>query len=255
MKKTIISILIAAAAFSFIWFRKTTQIKPLEEVLIVGTSADFPPFSFRDENNEIVGFDIDVIKEVTKRLNMKIDLQDKPFGTLLPQLQLGQIHIIAAGMTATEERKKNVNFSKPYLTGNQLLVINLAQKYPAINSFEELKGKEVIVNTGYTSDIYMSKFPEINLVRLPKVTDALAALEQDKAFAYVTSDLSLKPYLKELQDKNKYNIFKINETDENTALAVAKSLPEEFLNKINNILDSMQVDGTLDALKLKWKVV
>ena len=184
MKKIFITLLLALITFTLIfWYRKTSDYKPLEKILIVGTSADFPNFSFRDKDNTIVGFDIDVIKEVTKRLGMELDLQDRPFGLLLPQIELGQIHAIAAGMTPTEERAKRVTFSKVYLSGNPLLVVSSA-KNPAITDLEDLKGKDVIVNTGYTADFYMSKVPNVNLIRLTKVADALAALEQGKGYAF-----------------------------------------------------------------------
>ena len=124
MKKIALGLIIALAAFSFLWFRKTSDYKPLEKIIIVGTSADFPPFSFRDKDDVITGFDIDVVKEAAKRLNLEIDLQDRPFGTLLPQIELGQIHVIAAGMTPTEERAKRVHFSRPYLSSNLVLIVS-----------------------------------------------------------------------------------------------------------------------------------
>lgn len=255
MKKVFIALTVAIFAIAIIWYKKTSQYKPLENTIIVGTSADFPPFSFRDKNDEIVGFDIDIIKEISKRIGMEVDLNDRPFSMLLPQIQIGQIHIIAAGMTPTEERKKNVNFTKPYLSGNPLLIISLA-KNPPISSLEDLKGKDIIVNTGYTADIYMSKLPGINIIRLSKVADAFAALEQGKGYAFVTASFTVNPYLKSYEQyKDKFNIFKIKETDESIALGVSKKLPDEFFEKIQKTLDQMEADGTLYALKQKWQVI
>jgi arginine/lysine/histidine transporter system substrate-binding protein len=254
MNKTLIALLIACLTFSLLfWYRRTSQYAPLTNTIIAGTSADFPPFSFRDTDNTITGFDIDIAKEVARRLGMDIDIQDRPFNMLLPQIQLGQIHMIAAGMTPTPERAKNVNFTKPYLTGNPLLVVTLA-KNPNVTNLEDLKGKDVIVNNGYTADLYMSKIPGITLIRLPKVADALAALDRDRGYAFVTAALTLRPYIKD-QDKNKYRILRINETDENNALAVSKKLPPEFLIKVQKALDDMEADGTLTSLKNKWEVI
>jgi arginine/lysine/histidine transporter system substrate-binding protein len=253
MKKILIVAVVALAAIAlFTWVRKTSDYQPLEKLLIVGTSADFPPFSFRDKDDAITGFDIDVIKEIAKRLSLEISLQDKPFSTLLPQLELGQIHVIAAGMTPTPERAQRVNFTKPYLSSNPLLIVTL-QSNPAVTSLEDLKGKDVIVNTGYTADLYMSKIPGINIVRLPKVADALAALDQGKGYAFVTASFTLKPYVKD--DDKRYNYFRVQETDELSALGISKKLPEEFTEKVQKALDTMEADGTLDALKRKWEVV
>ena len=95
------------------------------KVLVVGTSADFPPFSFV-ENDQIVGFDIDLIHEIGKRLQQQITLKNMPFGTLLPTLQLGQIQVIAAGLSATPERAQHVLFTSPYLDHNPFVIVSLA---------------------------------------------------------------------------------------------------------------------------------
>jgi arginine/lysine/histidine transporter system substrate-binding protein len=256
VKKIVFSlILIAGALVALTWYRSTRDAKPLENTIIVGTSADYPPFSLRDKDLSIVGFDIDIVKEVAKRLGMEVSLQDKPFGLLLPQLELGQIHMIAAGMTPTEERAKRINFTKPYLKGNPLLVVILA-KNPPITSLEDLKGKEVIVNTGYTADTFMSKIPDIHLIRLGKLADALLALENGKAYAFVTAAFTLEPYLKEHdKDRTKFNIFKLIEADEETALALSKILPAHFLPKVQEALDAMEADGTLPSLRQKWGLI
>jgi arginine/lysine/histidine transporter system substrate-binding protein len=252
MKRIISTLVIALITFSFIfWYRKTADYKPLEKTLIVGTSADFPPFAFRDKNNTIVGFDIDVIKEIGKRLNLDVDIQDKPFNTLLPAIDHGQIHVIAAGMTPTPEREKRASFTKPYLTGNPLLIVTLPTA-PTITSIEDLKGKDVIVNTGYTADGYISQIPTINVIRIASVADALTALEQGKGFAFVSARFSLMPYIQDNQER--FNYFHLQETDEQSALAISKKLPPEFAQQVQNALNAMQADGTLDALKLKWKV-
>lgn len=253
MKKTLVTLLFALVIFTFVfWYRKTTDYKPLDKTIIVGTSADFPPFSFRDNENNIVGFDIDVVKEVAKRLNKEIDIQDRPFGTLLPQLELGHIHMIAAGMTPTEERAKQVNFTKSYLSANPLLIVTPSQA-PRATSLDDLKGKDVIVNMGYTADLYMSKLPNINLIRLSKVADALNALDYGKAYAFVTASFTLQPYLKDSKDK--YNYLRLEETDEQNALALSKALPADFTASVQKALDDMEADGTLEALKKKWAVV
>lgn len=252
MKKLFITLLLALITFSLLfWYRRTADYKPLENSLIVGTSADFPPFSFRDKDNTIVGFDIDIIKEVAKRLSLDLDIQDRPFSMLLPQIELGHIHAIAAGMTPTPERSKTVTFTKPYLLGNPLLVVSPASQ-PVITSLEDLKGKDVIVNTGYTADLYMSQIPTINLLRLTKVADALAALEHGKGFAFVTAQFTLQPYIKE--KSGQFNFFRVPETEESSALALSKKLPCEFVDKVQKTLDAMESDGTVDALKKKWEL-
>ena len=256
MKNIALALLITAAiVVTFMWYRKTTQDKPLEDILIVGTSADFPNFSFRDTQNAIVGFDIDIITELAKRLHMQTVIKDRPFSVLLPEIELGQLHIIAAGMTPTPEREKSVTFTKPYVTGNPLVVVSLKTQAP-ITSLEDLKNKKIIVNTGYISDLYMSGIPDVTLLRLPRIADAFTALENGKADAFVVSAYTLQPYVKELDaEHTKFNQFIIAQTDESYALALSKSLPAEFVATIQKTLDTMQSDGTIAALKQKWNII
>jgi arginine/lysine/histidine transporter system substrate-binding protein len=255
MKYLALALIIAAAVATFMWYRTTKQPQPLSDVLIVGTSADFPPFSFRDTQNNIAGFDIDIITELAKRLNMQTIIKDRPFGVLLPDIELGQLHVIAAGMTPTPERQKSVKFTKPYITGNPLVIVSLKTQEP-ITSLEDLKNKKIIVNTGYISDEYMSDIKDVQLLRLPRVADAFTALENNKADAFVVSAYTLKPYLKDLdRDNTKFNTFIITDTDESYALALSKLLPADFIASIEKTLDTMHSDGTIAALKQKWAIV
>ena len=233
---------------------QAVQITKVYTKLTVGTSADFPPFSFRDKTDEIVGFDIDVVREICKRLELKIQLIDRPFSMLIPQIQVGQIDLIAAGMTPNPEREKNLRFTKSYLKENPLVIVTAKDE---IKNVEDLKGKSVIVNTGYISDIYISQFPEIKLIRLPKVSDAMLALEHNKADAFVTASLTLQPYNLASRAQNGETLLKtivIENTSETSALGVSKKLTDELFEKIQVTLDEMEKDGTLKGLKEKWKL-
>ncbi len=253
MKKTFIPLLLAIATCCVIfWFNraKKSSEPDISHTLIVGTSADFPPFAFRDINNEIRGFDIAVVKEVAKRINLTPIIEDMRFEMLLPELQMGHIHVIAAGMTPTPERAKSVLFTKPYLTENPLVVVTLASN--PVTSLEDLKGKEVIVNTGYTADAFMSKIKDIELTRLTTIAEAFASLESGGGFAFVTAANTLKPILDKKQ-ADRFSFYTLDETDEDNALAISKKYPE-LLPKIQQALDEMKTEGFIDALKVEWQI-
>jgi len=92
--------------------------------LIVGTEATFPPFEFVDEKTkEIVGFDIDIAREIAKALGVKLKVEDIAFDGLIPSLLTKKIDLIAAAMTITPERAKVVSFSDPYFTAGQVIVV------------------------------------------------------------------------------------------------------------------------------------
>jgi arginine/lysine/histidine transporter system substrate-binding protein len=254
MKKAFYLLVLVTAIFTlFFWLRQIQRplLPDVPDIIIVGTSADFQPMSFR-KDGQITGFDIDVVTEVVKRLGKQIEIKDMPFELLVPQLQLGTVHIVAAGMTPTPERAKRVLFTEPYLKENPLWVVTLAGKNN-ITSFKDLEDKEVIVNQGYLADMYMSKMPTINLIRLPTVADALLALKSGRGYAFVTASNTIKP-LFDQYGRDAFNIFAIEETDENTALAIAPDYPV-LAQKVQAVLKDMEADGTLQNLKEKWHLL
>jgi polar amino acid transport system substrate-binding protein len=245
-------LLIAIGLAGFLMYKRRGQPRsaPLHNTITAGTTADFPPFSFRDSSNDIVGFDIDIAREVARRLDKNIEFQDMPFDSLIPQLKNGTIHIIAAGISATPERKQSVLFTDPYLTGNPLVV--LSKKDSGIDTFKDIKNKKVIVNTGYLGDLYMSKIDDINLQRVTSVSDGFLFLDKDQGDAFIGSYQSIRPYL-DKYGKDTFNWFIIKETDENSSLAVSP-MYQSLLKNMQKALDEMSADGTLKSLKNKWNI-
>jgi arginine/lysine/histidine transporter system substrate-binding protein len=241
-----------------IWYRaQQAPLAPLESnQIIVGTNSEFPPFSFK-ENNEFVGFDIDVIKEVAQRLDKEIIIKDMPFDALLPSIQVGTIQVIAAGVTPTPERSKHANFTHPHLTGNPLVIISLKNSsHPekAIATVEDLRNKKVVVNEGYIADTFMSDQP-VDLLRISSslVSDGMLTLQSGRVDAFVTSLHSIKPYF-EKYDKAHFNVTEIPHTEETSAFAV--SLYDRDLKiAMQVILDEMEKDGTLKRIKAQWNLL
>lgn len=216
-------------------------------VIIVGTSADFPPFSYLDANKKPIGFDIDVVNEVAHRIGKKIALHNLEFDALLTELAFGKLDIVAAGMSATPERAKRVFFTQPYLR-TPFVVVTLAAN--PISSLDDIDNKPVIVNEGYTADTFMSTRKHAQLVRLPSISDAFLALNNGQAFAFVTAENTVKSFFSQY-GKDKYSIYRIPHHEETNSLVIAKDKPE-LLALVQQALDSMEKDGTLESLKKKW---
>jgi arginine/lysine/histidine transporter system substrate-binding protein len=255
MKKSLYLIItLIAAVTALIWYnaKKVAISQPLDTI-IIGTNAEFQPFAFK-EDDAIVGFDIDIITEVFKRLNKNIIIKDMPFDALIPEIQLGNIHVIAGGITPTPERAKRALFTKPHLTGGKLIIVSL-KKNPPVADVHDLQGKEVVVNEGYTADSYMSAQPGVFLSRLSSssVSTGILALKSDRAYAFVTALQSIQPYFN-AHGTDDFNITPIKDTDESSAFAVSKYYPE-LRDYIQIILDQMEADGTLAALKKKWNLL
>ena len=216
------------------------------DTLVVGTNAEFPPFTFI-EKGEIVGFDIDIAKEVAKRLGKSITFKDMPFDALIPDAVLGHVDFVAAGMSYTEERAKRVSFTKPYLSGGDPLVILTFQETPV--TLQDLVDKSVVVNEGFTADMLLSSKKGIHLIRLPNTTDAFLAVISKRAFAFVTAKSTFDAFC--ARQSNSLHAYPIEGTAETCALVVPKSKPE-LLESIQKALDAMEDDGTLAAIRKKW---
>lgn len=260
MKKISLCIIIAliAAISVAIWRRAERRVRftPESNSVIVGINSEFPPFSFKD-NNDFTGFDIDVIKEVFKRLKKDIIFKDMPFDALIPEIQTGNIQVIAAGITPTDERAKRANFTRPHLTGNPLVIISLKSPEDGqqnLTTLNDLRGRKVVVNEGYIADSFMSDQP-VDLLRISSalVGDAMLTLQSGRVDAFVTASHSMKPYFKKY-NINDFNVTPIPNTEETSAFAVSKHYPDLY-TAIQVMLNDMEQDGTLAALKAKWDLV
>lgn len=94
-----------------------------DDVLIMATNAAFPPYEYI-ENGEYVGIDVEIATLIAKELGMELEIKDVEFGSIIGGVQSGKYDIGMAGMTVTEDRKKNVNFSSTYATGIQSVIVN-----------------------------------------------------------------------------------------------------------------------------------
>ena len=213
--------------------------------LYVGTNAEFEPFEYREVEN-IVGFDIELIGEISKLINKDIEVEDMAFDGLLPALQTKKIDLIIAGMTATEERKKFVNFSESYYKSQQAIVVNKYEN--GINNFDNLIGKEVGVVLGYTGDIIVSEMANVKVQRYNATSEAIMALKSKKVQAVVLDYEPAKNYSAQNPE------LKLIETDsqsEEYAIAIRKE-DTQLLNDINKALATLKENGTYDALLNKY---
>ncbi len=232
-------------------YRLTKTKTDMTNTIIVGTETTYPPFSFVTAQGEIVGFDIDIARYVIQKLGKTMIIKNMSFEALIPEIQLGTIHIIAAGMSPTPKRAEQVHFTKPYISGDPLLIISLA-KQPAIENVTALQGKYVAVNLGFTADMYMSEQPGVYLQRLTSVSDGFLALNSGQVDAFVVARSAVQPVFAK-HDKRAYHIFPIAGQHEKYALAISKKYPK-LLPQIQAVLDTMEQDGTLNTLKQKWNL-
>jgi arginine/lysine/histidine transporter system substrate-binding protein len=221
-----------------------------KKVLIMGTSADYPPFEYIDsaKSDEIIGFDVDLAKAITEKLGYEVKVRDMDFNGLIPALESGKVDFVLAGMTPTEKRKKNVDFSDVYYTAKHMIV---AKNDSGIQTLEDLDGKVVGVQLG---SIQADKAKEIaksvnikieDRNRIPELVQEIMAGRMDAA---IIEDTVAKGYL----EKNpELGGFKIEDKEE-AGSAIAFPKGSKLTDDFNRVLKEMKENGELDKLIVKW---
>jgi ABC-type amino acid transport substrate-binding protein len=159
---------------------KAPQFQTIEDgVLTVGSDIPFAPFEFR-EGGELTGFDVELVEEMARRLDLEVTWVDTAFDTIFTQLAAGRFDVVASATTITPERQEQVNFSDPYYRAQQALAVN-TQESPDIRSVDGLGQRDAVaVQTGTTGEIWARENLEPNGVQIrsfPEAPDTYTALE------------------------------------------------------------------------------
>ena len=227
----------------FIFLFSCSKKEDKDSVLYVGTSAEYPPYEYLDNNGNIVGFDIDYINEIAKIMNRKIEIKDMIFDALLPALESKKIDLVIAGMVATPQRRKLVDFSDPYYAGKQAIVVRADDN--SISNFNSLAGKNVAVALGYIADSMVSEMEGINNIdRLNSSSACILAVKNGKADATVMGHVTALGYAKTNPD------IKVIEVDMDTQelyIAFRKG-DYDLVYEVNNAIKTIKENGTYDRL-------
>lgn len=225
---------------------KLDEIKKAGKI-IIGTSADYPPYEFHKSINgkdEIVGFDIEVAKNIAKDLGVKLEIKDMKFDGLLAALDSGKVDMVVAGMTPTPEREKNVDFTKIYYTAKQTVVVRAEDK-DKIKTADDLKGFKLGVQKGsIQEDIAKKQIPGAQAVALPKISDLILSV-QDKKFA---ASIIEGPVAEAYTNANKDIVISdinLKQEDAGSAVAVKKG-NKDLVDAINKTLDKLLSAKSVD---------
>ena len=215
--------------------------------IVIGTSADYPPYEFHKSINgkdTIVGFDIEIAKEVAKDLGVELEIKDMKFDGLLAALDTGNIDFVAAGMTPTEERKKNVDFSKIYYTAVQCVVVR-AEDEGTIRSLEDLKSKKVGVQKGAVQEqLAKEQLTSSEIKPLGKVSDLMLSLSTKKVDAVIVELPVAKAYVQQ-NPALALSKIQLKTEEEGSAIAVKKG-NEDLVNSINMTIDRLASGKVID---------
>ncbi len=215
-------------------------------VLTMATNAEFPPYEYHD-GGEIVGIDVDIANAIAKELGMTLEIEDIAFDSIIPEIQSGKADIGAAGMTVDEDRLKNVDFSDPYTTASQVIIV---KEDSEIVGADDLAGKSIGVQLGTTGDIYASDYEAdgSTIERYNKGFEAVQALTQDKLDAVV---IDLEPAKVFVSENEGLKLLDEPLTVEEYAIAIKKG-NTELLEKVNTALAELKDSGELQAIIDKY---
>ncbi|WP_336789300.1 ABC transporter substrate-binding protein [Paenibacillus sp. MMO-177] len=224
---------------------KLADIKKAGKI-VLGTSAEYAPYEFHknvDGKDQIVGFDIEIAKEIAKDLGVKLEIKDMDFGNLLAELKLGKIDFVIAGMTPDKERAKAVDFSKIYYEAKQGVLVRAEDK-DKFTTMADLEGKAIGVQMGSTQEKIGQGIKGAKLKSLGKTTDLVLELKSKKVdaliaelpvaqgYANVNSDLALTSISPEYESGG-------------SAVAVNKG-EKDLLAEIQKTLDHLTADKKID---------
>jgi len=248
MKKKIISLaLIAAMMLSIVACgSKSNSLTVNKGVLTMATNAYFPPYEYY-EGSEIVGIDAEIAAAVADKLGLTLKIEDMEFDSIITAVSTGKVDMGLAGMTVTEERKQNVNFSDTYATGVQVVIV---PEDSDITSIDDLyNGKKIGVQLATTGDIYCSgDFGSENVEQYNKGNDAVMALISGKVDAVVIDNEPAKSFV---AANAGLKILDTEYVTEDYAAALNKE-NTELLEAVNGALAELKADGTLDAIISKY---
>ena len=218
--------------------------------LVVGIDDKFAPMGFRDESNEIVGFDIDYARAAAEKMGKEVKFPPNYLKAKESQLSSGRIDLIWNGYTITDERKEKVLFTKPYLENSQVVaVLNDSD----IATIGDLAGKQVgLQSLSSAADALSANAIHEQVKNISEFPDnvlALSDLKNGRVDAVIIDEVVMKYYMS--KEEGTYKILEESLAPEQYGIGVKKG-NEELLESLQKALDEMNADGTAAKISEKW---
>lgn len=218
--------------------------------VVMGLDDSFPPMGFRDDKNELVGFDIDMAQAAAERAGLKVELKPIDWSAKESELSSKRVDMLWNGLTITEERKQNLLFSKPYMENHQIIVV---RPDAGIKAKADLGGKVVGVQDGSSAVEAVEKDPvSKSFKELKKYADNVTALmdvQNKRLDAVVVDEVVGRYYV--AKKPSEYAVLDDNFGTEEYGIGFRKD-DVELQQKIQNALDSMKADGTSAKIAKRW---
>ena len=250
IKKGLIMATIGTLAISLVGCGSKEKTNTMDkDTLVLGFDDTFVPMGFKGDDGKYTGFDIELAEEISKKIGKKIEYQPIDWTMKESELKNGNIDFIWNGFSITEERKKELDFTKAYLKNKQIII---TLKDSDIKTKEDLNGK-VVAAQDQSSAVdaigdYKDNFKE--LVTFSTNDEALRDLEAGRCDAVVADEVLSKYYIN-LKGEDNYKVLEDNFGEEEYAVGVRKG-DKELVDAWNKAYDQLVKDGTASELSKKW---
>lgn len=224
--------------------------------LVIGVDDTFVPMGFRDENDNLVGFDIDLAEAVAAELGVEAEIQPIDWMMKETELQNGRIDLIWNGYTVTKERQEKVAFTQAYLN-NEQVIVTLAKNN--ITSYENLKDKPLGAQEGSSGADVLVANPELLLdfvenqeaILYPTFVETFLDLNNGRIDGFIIDSVFAEYYIEQEGQADKYLILDSQFPQEDYAVGVRKD-DSETLKQINGALDKLKAAGEMEKISQKW---
>lgn len=217
--------------------------------LIIGMEGTYPPFNYRDSNGDLQGFDVEVAKAVAAKLGVKPEFVTGEWSGLIAGLQAEKFDVVVNQVAITPQRRQSLDFSPPYAY-SAVQVLERKDDKAEYHSLEELKGKRVAATLGSNFADLAKSVPGIIVQTYPGMSEALGDLVSGRVDAYLNDRLFV-PYLLKTVNAPVRGGGLLKNTENEIGIPYKKGNPK-FSAAVNGALASMQKDGTLSAISMKW---
>lgn len=240
MKKKFYFILLALIIIS-------TGCSKKEDELVLVTEAGFAPYEYY-EDGEIVGVDIEIAKYIAQELNLKLVIKDVAFDSIINEVKSGKADIGAAGISYSEERAKQVDFTINYSTSRQVVIVKDDSKITKLEDLKTTDNLKVAVQLGSVADTYMTEnYKNASITRQKKILAAIQDLKTGKVDCVVVDEL---PAIEILKTNSSIHILEGALFEDNYGMVIKKD-NGELLEKVNSILEELKSTGKIEEYILK----
>ncbi len=216
-----------------------------KKVVVMGTNAAFPPFEYigGEAGDEVVGFDVEIAREIANDLGMQLEIEDMEFDTLLTALNADKIDFVIAGMTINPKRAESVNFSEPYYEATQAVIVQKGQT--AVKTIDDLNDRKISVQLGTTGNDMASKYTsEGNISAFNTGFEAVMELKNGKVDCLI---IDQQPALNFVNKNPDLEILSFDFEPEYYGIAIKKE-DKDLLESVNKTLKRLKSSGKYDEL-------